>query len=55
MSFWFGLKILTLHAGPLYKWDQNFVIIASADVLAPNGARPSAGKMQNMKLHKTLM
>ena len=27
----------------IYIWDMNLVITVPADVLAPNGARPSAG------------
>ena len=32
-------------AGPVYMWEMNLVIIVPPDVLAPNGASPSAGTM----------
>ena len=32
-------------ACPVYKWDPTMVITVPADVLAPNGARSSAGTM----------
>ena len=32
-----------LNAGPVYIQDKNLVITVPADVLAPDGARPSAG------------
>ena len=30
-------------ASPRYTWDLNYVITVPPDVLAPGGARPSAG------------
>ena len=38
-------------ADPKYTRDPKFVITALADVLAPNGARPSADKKLTTKLH----
>ena len=36
-------------AGPVYKRDPYLVITVHADVLAPNGARPSAGTVMTTK------
>ena len=36
-------KVNLFSAGSSYIWDLDFVITVSADGLAPNGARPSAG------------
>ena len=38
----------------LYWWDIIMVITLPADVLAPNGARPSAGRVLTVKLRHTV-
>ena len=37
------MRVNPFSSGPIYIQDPNFVITVPADVLAPNGARPSPG------------
>ena len=43
-QWYFEMMIINpSSAGPVYMQDLNVIITVPADVLAPDGARPSAG------------
>ena len=52
---WFINTLITSSAGPVYIRDPHPIIAVPADVLAPNGARPSAGTVMTGQLNIFLM
>ena len=45
------LWMLISSVSPVYIQNENLVITVPADVLAPHGARPPAGRIMTVQLH----